>query len=180
MSQDAELHLHGSRAAEAKTMAGHWSGGPGDDKHLPEDTDKLDGYQGGRESPYRNNGEAQGEGEDDGKSKADKQGPRAIRRASINTRKKRVQYLHKLESIIKKLDMIVEDPENFEPLQIMAINSMTKNLHAAYTIIKDVNVEELESDLRKFEEEIRKIKASRGERRVEFVPEPSDDPKGHD
>jgi ERCC4-related helicase len=87
--------------------------------------------------------------------------------------------LHKLESIIKRLDKIVEDPDNAEPIQIMAMNSMTKNLRAAYEILKDQNVEELENELAKFEEEIRKIKAGRGERRVELVPEQGDDPKGH-
>jgi hypothetical protein len=92
----------------------------------------------------------------------------------IDPERKRVQYLRRLERLIRGLDGIIADPEGVEPIRLRAMDVMVRTVRMCYLIVRDVDVERLEHELEDLKEENRRRKEARGERRTEFVLEDSD------
>jgi hypothetical protein len=94
----------------------------------------------------------------------------------IDPERKRVQYLRRLEKLIKGLDGIIADPEGVEPIRLRAMDVMVRTVRMCYLIVRDVDVERLENEYETLKEENRKRKAERGEQRADFSPEPASPP----
>ncbi len=92
----------------------------------------------------------------------------------IDPERKRVQYLRRLEKLIRGLDGIIADPEGVEPIRLKAMDVMVRTVRMCYLIVRDVDVERLENELEELKEENRRRKETRGEQRTEFVLEYSD------
>ena len=53
------------------------------------------------------------------------------RRVRIDPRKKREEYIHRLERVMSECDMIVSDPEGYEDLQVKAMAVLIRAIQCA-------------------------------------------------
>ncbi len=100
-----------------------------------------------------------------------------IRRVRIDPERKRVQYLRRLEKLIRDLDGIIADPAGVEPIRLRAMDMMVRTVRMCYLIVRDVDVERLEHELEELKEENQRRRAARGEQRADFSPEPAGAPR---
>ena len=70
-----------------------------------------------------------------------------IRRTAIRPPEKREEYIKRLENMAKKLEEIINSEAISDKVRISAVNSLTKVIKAAYTMVKDIEMEELEREL---------------------------------
>ncbi|MDP2899885.1 MAG: hypothetical protein Q8O47_02820 [Candidatus Bathyarchaeota archaeon] len=99
-----------------------------------------------------------------------------IRRVRIDPERKRVQYLRRLERLIRDLDGIIADPAGVEPIRLRAMDMMVRTVRMCYLIVRDVDVERLEHELEELKEENQRRRAAREEQRADFSPEPTRPP----
>ena len=92
-----------------------------------------------------------------------------VRRVRINPEKKRSEYLHRLERVIRELNEMLQNPDTIKSTKLKAMDVMIKAVKACYTIVRDVDVEEIE-------EAVEKIKKAALQPSVDFAP--LDDPEG--
>ncbi|MBL7167237.1 hypothetical protein ISS40_01060 [Candidatus Bathyarchaeota archaeon] len=165
-----ELRLHREREEAPEEMAGDRGGG----RHDP------DAVRRGEEEPERAEGGPKPNA--GGGPGAEEQGPVhgevhaaetvvvniTARRVRIDPEAKRAQYLNRLELLIQELDAIIADPEGYEDIQLDAMDTLIKAVRLCYTIVRDVDVELLESELEELKEKSRETQAGRGTREIGY------------
>jgi hypothetical protein len=77
--------------------------------------------------------------------------------------KKRAEYISRMEDVMRGLDAIIADPSGYEEIQVRAVNSLVSAVRMCYRMVVDVEVERLEDELVRLEEENRHMRAARGE-----------------
>ena len=145
----------------------------------------LRGCPGEHEQDHRRRGAADGGGEEAQGGEADRGEVQAaerlrfsltIRRVRIDPERKRVQYLRRLERLIRDLDGIIADPAGVEPIRLRAMDMIVRTVRMCYLIVRDVDVERLEHELEELKEENQRRRAAREEQRADFSPEPTRSP----
>jgi hypothetical protein len=81
-----------------------------------------------------------------------------VRRARIDPEGKRVDYILRLESLAKEVDSFIANADGVDPTRLQAVDCMVHIVRACYTMVKDVDVERLENELKKLKEEDRRAK----------------------
>ena len=104
-------------------------------------------------------GEAGGEGEAAARIRASF----TVRRVRIDPRRKRAEYVERLEALMGELDGIISDPSGYGDIQVRAMNALVGAIRMCYRIVMDVDVERLEVELEGLKEENRSRKEARGE-----------------
>lgn len=100
-----------------------------------------------------------------------------LRRVKISPEKKRASYIKRLEKLISKLDKIIASPDGVEEIQLRAMEILIKAVQLCYSIISDVEVEQLE---REVEDLKRREEKAEGKDRISYVVgESNPDPGGH-
>jgi len=89
-----------------------------------------------------------------------------VRKIRISPEKKRKTYIKRLERLIRILDRIIANPEGVEEIQLRAMEVLIKAVRLCYTIISDMEVEELE---REVEDLKRREEKAGGKDRIEYV-----------
>ncbi|MCK5670317.1 hypothetical protein KAI10_02955, partial [Candidatus Bathyarchaeota archaeon] len=84
------------------------------------------------------------------------------RRIRINPEEKRREYLDRLETLLQQLSQIVTSKETPMKHQLKAMDSLIKTIKNCLEIITDIEIEELEDELQKIEEETTKTKKDLG------------------
>ena len=85
-----------------------------------------------------------------------------IRRTAIKPAEKREEYIRRLESIIGRLEEIINSDATSDKLRISAVNALTRVIKAAYGMVKDIEMEEFERELDELERKIEEVKEERG------------------
>ena len=82
-----------------------------------------------------------------------------IRRVRILPEERRREYIGRLESLMKSLDTIINDPTGTETIQIKAVNALVNTIRMCYTMVREIDVEQLEKQITnlKRENEHRKL-----------------------
>ncbi|HUS78363.1 MAG TPA: hypothetical protein VM050_06865 [Patescibacteria group bacterium] len=73
-----------------------------------------------------------------------------------------------MELLIQELDGIIADPEGFEEIQLQAMDTLIKAVRLCYTIVRDVDVELLESELETIKERSREAQEGRGDEELGY------------
>ena len=81
----------------------------------------------------------------------------------IDPRRKRAEYVERLEALMGELDGIISDPSGYGDLQVRAMNTIIGAVRMCYRIVVDVDVKRLEDELEGLKEENRMRKEARGE-----------------
>jgi len=76
-----------------------------------------------------------------------------VRRVRIDPQKKRREYVERLEELLKELDIIINNPNTPRKLKLRAIDTLVRVIRGCYEIVRDVDVEVLESELEKIKAE---------------------------
>jgi len=84
------------------------------------------------------------------------------RRIRINPEEKRREYLDRLEILLQQLSQIVTSKETPMKHQLKAMDILIKTIKNCLEIITDIEIEELEDELQKIEEENTKTKKDLG------------------
>lgn len=85
-----------------------------------------------------------------------------VRRVRIKPDEKREEYVRRLEKVIRFCEGVVNNPSAAEIIQLMALDVIIRAIRMGYTIVKDVDVENLE----RYTEEIKaQLKESFGPNR---------------
>jgi len=79
------------------------------------------------------------------------------RRVRIDPESKRREYIHRLERLMEQLDEVLSDPESVGEIQLKAMGIIIKAISACYAMVRDIDVENLESEV----EEIKGLLAKR-------------------
>ncbi len=77
------------------------------------------------------------------------------RRVRIDPEAKRVCYIERLEKFIDKLDRMASNTRVPRKTRLRAVEIMVKTISMCYSIVSDVEVEQLEAELKELEEEDR-------------------------
>ena len=85
-----------------------------------------------------------------------------IARTAIRPAEKREEYIRRLESIIGRLEDIINSDATSDKLRISAVNALTRVIKAAYGMVKDIEMEEFERELDELERKIEEVKKERG------------------
>lgn len=75
------------------------------------------------------------------------------RRFRIDPQKKRREYVERLEELLKELDAIISSPSTPRKLKLRAVDTLVRVIRGCYEIVRDVEVEDLESELEKIKAE---------------------------
>ena len=86
-----------------------------------------------------------------------------VRRVKIDPRRKRAEYVERLEALMGELDGIISDPSGYGDIQVRAMNALVGAIRMCYRIVLDVDVKDLEDELEGLKEENRRRKEARGE-----------------
>jgi hypothetical protein len=78
------------------------------------------------------------------------------RRTRIDPHKKRRTYIERLEQLWAQLDTIITDPETDQRTRIKAMNTLMRCLQIAYGMVEAIEIEQIEEDIRKLEEQAAK------------------------
>ena len=76
------------------------------------------------------------------------------RRIRIDPRKKRADYIRRLERLMRECDRIIADPEGYEELQIKAMAVLVRAIVVCYELVSDAQVEQLEEELEEIKRRI--------------------------
>jgi hypothetical protein len=76
-----------------------------------------------------------------------------VRRVRIDPQRKRREYVERLEELLKELDAIISSPNTPRKLKLRAIDTLVRVIRGCYEIVRDVDVEDLESELEKIKAE---------------------------
>ncbi len=79
------------------------------------------------------------------------------RRARISPGKKRAAYIRRLEKIMRQCDKIIANPGEADEIQVKAMGVLIRSINVCYGMIVDVEVEELEQEIRSIEGEEEKL-----------------------
>ena len=90
------------------------------------------------------------------------------RRVRIDPERKRTEYIHRLEALIQGLDGIIADPEGVEKIQLRAMDVMIRAVNMCYRIVRDVDVEMMEDELARIEEENQRAREGEDEQGVGY------------
>ena len=70
-----------------------------------------------------------------------------VRRVRTDPAEKREQFIQRLDDAVEAIEAILDDPKTSELTRIKAANAIAWILRASYTIIRDIDVENLEHKL---------------------------------
>ena len=76
------------------------------------------------------------------------------RRTRIDPQKKRRTYIDRLEQLWAQLDTIITDEETDQRTRIKAMNTLMRCLQIAYGMVEAIEIEQIEKDIRKLEEQV--------------------------
>ena len=68
------------------------------------------------------------------------------RRVRIDPRKKRAEYIWRLERLMRECDRIIADPEGYEELQVKSMAILIRSIVVCYDLVTDQQVEALEEE----------------------------------
>jgi len=68
------------------------------------------------------------------------------RRVRIDPRKKRADYIKRLENLMRECDKILSDPQGYEELQVKAMAILIRAIQVCYILVTDEQVEALEEE----------------------------------
>lgn len=135
-------------------MARDGGGGPGREEPVRRCEEEHERAHEGRQAAGGRGGGAQGPEQADGPRGAAKvRFLITARRVRIDPESKRREYLSRLEGLIRGLDGIIADPDGVEGIQVRAMDVMIRAFNMCYRIVRDVDVETLEDELARLEEE---------------------------
>ena len=86
-----------------------------------------------------------------------------VRRVRINPEKKRVDYLVRLERMMNELNDMLSNPDTIRSAKLRGMDVMIRTVKACYSIVRDIDVEEIE-------DAVEKIKAATRQPDVDFAP----------
>ena len=66
----------------------------------------------------------------------------------IDPRRKRAEYVERLEALMGELDGMISDPSGYGDLQVRAMNTLIGAIRMCYRIVVDVDVEGLKGENR--------------------------------
>lgn len=144
-------HLHPPRASAARELDQERRRGQPPPDPPQQDPYKPEPPHGGSQTPQRG---AQGHAEPRKARGAGKDGLRlrvSARRIRIDPRERREEYIRRLEEVFSRLNGIAEDPEGSSQIQVRALQTMIQTLRMCYVMIRDIDVENLEEELRELE-----------------------------
>jgi len=75
------------------------------------------------------------------------------RRLTIDPDRKRLAYVERLEEALKELDAIISLPGTSQKMKVRATDTLVRVIKGCYEIVRDVDVEDLESELEKIKAE---------------------------
>ena len=81
----------------------------------------------------------------------------------VDPGRRRAEYIARLEAVMAGLDAVIADPSGYEEIQVRAVNSMVSAVRMCYRMVVDVEVERLEEELGRLEEENEHMRSARGE-----------------
>jgi hypothetical protein len=76
-----------------------------------------------------------------------------LRRVRIDPQRKRREYVERLEVLLKELDAIISSPSTPRKLKLRAMDTLVRVIRGCYEIVRDVDVEDLESELEEIKTE---------------------------
>jgi hypothetical protein len=59
------------------------------------------------------------------------------RRVRIDPRKKRADYIRRLERLMRECDRVISDPQGYEELQVKAMAILIRAIQVCYVLITD-------------------------------------------
>ena len=59
----------------------------------------------------------------------------------IDPRRKRAEYVERLEALMGELDGVISDPSGYGDLQVRAMNALVGAIRMCYRIVVDVDVD---------------------------------------
>jgi len=71
-----------------------------------------------------------------------------LRRFKIKPEKKRRDYVQRLENIVSICEAALSDPESVQEVQLKAADVIIRAIRMSYTIVKEVDIENLERQTR--------------------------------
>lgn len=84
------------------------------------------------------------------------------RRHRINPEEKRLEYLDRLDALIQHLDQMIKNKRTPMKHKLKAMGILNTTINNCYRMITDIEIEELEDELQKIEEETTKTKKDLG------------------
>ena len=129
-------------------MAGDWRRVRGDLEGAELDKEEVANASGGHDPPVRDD---QGNAEAATMEREDDERLRVWvgitpRRVRIDPRKKRSDYIRRLERLMQECDKIISDPQGYEELQVKAMAILIRTIQVCYILISDEQVEALEEE----------------------------------
>ncbi|MFH0849380.1 MAG: hypothetical protein V1924_00395 [Candidatus Bathyarchaeota archaeon] len=76
-----------------------------------------------------------------------------LRRLRIDPQRKRRDYVERLEELLTELDAIISSPSTPRKMKLRAMDTLVRVIRGCYEIVRDVDVEDLESELEKIKTE---------------------------
>lgn len=84
-----------------------------------------------------------------------------LRRITIRPDEKRAEYIGKLDEMIKRLESIIDSEYAEEKMRLRAVDTLTRVIKAAYTMVKDMELEAIDRQLDEMEEMMKEIKEAK-------------------
>jgi flagellin-specific chaperone FliS len=81
-----------------------------------------------------------------------------LRRTIMRPDEKRGEYIGKLDEIITRLEFIINSEFTEEKMRLRAVDTLTRVIKAAYTMVKDVEIEDIDRQVHEIEEMMEKAK----------------------
>jgi hypothetical protein len=97
----------------------------------------------------------------------------STRRVRIEPRKKRENYVKRLEKVMRQCEKIVNDPAGFEDIQLRALGVLIQAIKVCYGIVLDLEVETLEKEVVELEEEKARLGGEAGRKSLGYMVEDS-------
>jgi len=80
----------------------------------------------------------------------------SVRRVRIDPGKKREEFLDRLDAAISKIEAILNSENSSEAIKIQAANTLSNILRVSYTIVRDIDIENVEREISEIEESRKK------------------------
>jgi hypothetical protein len=129
-------------------VAGNGGGESGDEEVPRLDKAGMADAGGGHDAPVRSD---QGDAEAPPMEREDNEELRVWlgitpRRVRIDPRKKRADYIKRLEQLMRECDRVISDPQGYEEIQVKAMAILIRAILVCYKLVTDEQVEALEEE----------------------------------
>ena len=148
-----ELFFHLAGAGGVEDVAGWGCGVEGGSGTLREGEEESEQSFRGYGASVEDGGAAEAGGTSGGEGKATIRLDLQVRRVRIIPEERRGEYIRRLEEIMKSLDAIINDPTGIEEIQIKAINALVTTVRTCYSMVREMDVEHLEKQLKRLKQE---------------------------